>query len=142
MENLYRLEIRSGKKVFTKPRHDSTKGNTQGGEQGRADKECFRCGRSGHIRADCRAKTHLDGGPPKSAPKGKCAGNCEDERQETSQHVPLETIDLGSFEVLSNHGDTVEDDVVVHESSENDQCSFRHESNDRVKLTPKEGATL
>ena len=52
--------------------------------------------------------------------------------------MPLETIDLGSFEVLSNHGDTVEDDVVVHESSEIDQCSFRHESNDRVKLTPKE----
>ena len=52
--------------------------------------------------------------------------------------MPLETIDLGSFEVLSNHGDTVEDDVVVHESSENDQCSLRHESNDRAKLTPKE----
>ena len=81
-------------------------------EKGRTDKECFRCGRIGHIRADCRAKTHLDGGPPKSAPKGKSAGNCEDERQETSQHLPLETIDLGSFEVLSNHGDTVEDDVV------------------------------
>ena len=78
-------------------------------EKGRTDKECFRCGRIGHIRADCRAKTHLDGGLPKSAPKEKSAGNCEDEKQETSQHVPLETIDLGSFEVLSNHGDTVED---------------------------------
>ena len=32
--------------------------------------------------------------------------------------MPLGTIDLGSFEVLSDHGDTVEDDVVVDESSE------------------------
>ena len=38
---LYRLEIRNGKKVFTKPRHDSTKSNTKGGRKGRTDKECF-----------------------------------------------------------------------------------------------------
>ena len=62
---LYRLEIRDGKKVFTKPRHDSSKGNTKSGGKGRTDKECFRCGRIGHIRADCRAKTRIDGGPPK-----------------------------------------------------------------------------
>ena len=41
-------------------------GNTKGGGKGRTDKECLRCGRIGHIRADCRAKTHLNGGPPKS----------------------------------------------------------------------------
>ena len=28
---LYRLEIRNGQKVFTKPRYDSSKGNTKGG---------------------------------------------------------------------------------------------------------------
>ena len=32
--------------------------------------------------------------------------------------MSLGTIDLGSFEVLSDHGDTEEDDVVVDESSE------------------------
>ena len=32
---LYRLEIRNGKKVFTKPRYGSTKGNTKGGGKGR-----------------------------------------------------------------------------------------------------------
>ena len=57
------------------------------------DKDCFCCGRIGHIRADCRAKTHLHGGHPKSAPKGKGAGSCEEEKPETSQNVPLETID-------------------------------------------------
>ena len=36
----------------------------------------------------------------------------------TSQNVPLGTIDLGSFEVLSDHGDAVEDDVDVNEFSE------------------------
>ena len=48
-EELYRLEIRNGKKVFTKPRHDSSKGNTKGGGKGRTDKECFRCGRICYI---------------------------------------------------------------------------------------------
>ena len=38
--------------------------------------------------------------------------------QETSENVPLGTIDLGSFEVLSDNGDTVEDDVVVESSEE------------------------
>ena len=58
---LYRLEIRNGRKVFTKSRHDSSKGNTKGGRKGRTDKECFRCGRIGHIGADCRAKTYIEG---------------------------------------------------------------------------------
>ena len=48
---LYRLEIKNGKKVFTKSRHDLSKSNTKGGGKGRTDKECFRCGRIGHIRA-------------------------------------------------------------------------------------------
>ena len=104
---LYRLEGRNGKKVFTKLRHDSIKGNTNGGGKGRTDKECFRCGRTGHIRADCTAKTHLNGGLPKSAPKGK--RGCEEEEEETSQNVPLGTIDLVYSEVLSDHGDTEED---------------------------------
>ena len=53
--------------------------------------------------------------PPKSAPKGKGVGSCEEEDPETSQNVPLGTIDLGSFEVLSDHGDTQEDDGDVDE---------------------------
>ena len=67
---LYRLEIRNGKKVFTKSRHEPSKG--KGRENGKTDKECFRCRRIGHIRADCRAKTHVNGGPPKiCAQKGR-----------------------------------------------------------------------
>ena len=114
---LYRLEIRNGKEVFTKPRHESSKGNTKGGGKGRTDKEGFFCGRIGHIRADFRAKTHINGGLPKSAPNGKGVGNCEEEDPEISQNVTLGIIDLGSFEVLSDHGDA-EDDGDVGEFSE------------------------
>ena len=103
---MYRLEIKNGKENFTKSRQDSSKSNTEGGGKGRTDKEYFRCGRIGHIRTNCRAKTHLNGGHPKAAPKGKGAESCEEEQPETSQHVPLVTIDLGSFEVLSDHGET------------------------------------
>ena len=108
---LYRLEIRNGKKVFTKSCHEPSKG--KGGGKGKTDKECFRCRRIGHIRADCRAKTHVNGGPPKSAPTGKSVGNCEDEETETSQNVPFGTIDLGSFEVLSDHGEEEEERMTM-----------------------------
>ena len=64
---------------------DSIKGNAKGRGKGRTDKECFRCGRIGH----CRAKTHLNGGLPKSAPRAKVVGSCEEEEQETSKNVPL-----------------------------------------------------
>ena len=113
---LYSLEIRNGKKVLTKSRHEPSKG--KGGGKSKTDRECFRCGRIGHIRADCRAKTHINGRPPKSAPKWKSVGNCEDEETETSQNVPLGTIDLGSFEVLSDHGDEMDDDESTHETTE------------------------
>ena len=93
---LYRLEIRNGKKVFAKSRHEPSKG--KGGGKGKTDRECFRCGRIGHIRADCRAdcraKTHINGRPQNLRPKGKRVGNCEDEETETSQNVPSRTIDL------------------------------------------------
>ena len=106
----YRLEIRNGKKVLTKPRYDSSNGNTKGGSK--TDKECFRCGRVGHIRADCRSKTHVSGGSPKSAPRGKGVGNCEEEK--TRNH--RKNVPMGKIE-LSDHGETTEDDVVVDESS-------------------------
>ena len=87
----------NGKKVFTKSRHEPSK--FRGGGKGKTDKECFCCGRIGHIRADCRAKTHVNGGPTQNLrPKGKGVGDCEDEETETSQNVPSGTIDLGSFE--------------------------------------------
>ena len=54
----------------------------------------------------------------KSAPKVKGVGRCQDEETETSQNVPMWTIDLGSFEVLSDHGDEVDDDVSSCETTE------------------------
>ena len=77
-------------------------------EEGRVKlTESFRCGRIGHIRADCRAKPHINGRVPNFAPKRKSVGNCKDEETVTSQNVPLETIDLGSSEVLPDHGKEV-----------------------------------
>ena len=40
-------------------------------------------------------KTHVNGELPKSAPKWRSFGNCEDEETETSQNVPLRTIEFG-----------------------------------------------
>ena len=60
---LYRLETKDGKKTITKAPRGAGKGGGKGGKGG--DRECYRCGRMGHIRADCRAKSHVKGGPPK-----------------------------------------------------------------------------
>ena len=38
---LCRLEIRNGKKVFTKPRYDSREGNTEGGRRAQQSKNVF-----------------------------------------------------------------------------------------------------
>ena len=80
---LYRLDIRNGKKVFTKSRHEPSKG--KGGGKGKTDKECFRCVRIGDIRADCRARTHINVGPAKSAPKGTSVENCVDEETDVTK---------------------------------------------------------
>ena len=93
--------VRNGKEVFTGSRHDPSKGKGRG--KGKIDRECFRCGR---IE-----------GPPKSAPKGKSVGNCEDEEIETSQNVPLGTIDWGSFEALADNGDEVDVDESTNETA-------------------------
>ena len=105
-----------GNKVFTKSRPDSSKG--KGGGKGKIDRVCFRCGIIGHFTTDCKTKTLINGGSPKSATQGKSVGNCEDEGTETSQHVPMETIDMGSFEVLSDHGDEVDTDEPTFETTE------------------------
>ena len=42
-------------------------------------------------------------------------------KTETSQNVPLGTTDLGFFEVLSHHGDEVEDDESTNETTERGQ---------------------
>ena len=49
---LFRLELRNGKKVSTTPRRDSSEGNTKGGEKSITYRECSRCGLVGHIRGD------------------------------------------------------------------------------------------
>ena len=114
---LYRLEIRNGKKVFTKSRHEPSKG--KGGEKGKTDRECFRCGRLGHTRADCRAKTHINRRPTKTAPEGKSVGNCKDEEPRPHKMCHwVETIDLRSFEVLSDHGDEMDGDESTFEITE------------------------
>ena len=51
-------------------------------------------------------------------PGEKGFGNCEKEKQKSSKNVSVGIIDLGSFQVLSHHGETKEDNVVVDESSE------------------------
>ena len=81
---IIRLDIRNGKKVFTETRYDANKNSVSGGGEGKPDKKCFRCGHTGHMRADCNAKTHVNGGPPQSAPKRRTVGNCEEEKNKKS----------------------------------------------------------
>ena len=51
--------------------------------------------------------------------------NCEEEEQEILQNVPLDAVDLVSFEVLSDHSDTIVDHGVVLDVVLRSLCYFR-----------------
>ena len=112
---LSRLEIRSGKKVFTKSRPDPSRG--KGGGKGKTN----------NVSAEDALVTFEQIAEPKLISmedhqnlrqKGRMLEIGEDEETETSQNVPLGTIDLVSFEVLSDRGDEVEDDESTNETKE------------------------
>ena len=54
-----------------------------GGKEGKTDHRCFPvvsgAGALATLVLDCRAKAHVNGGPPKSALRGNGVGNCQDE---------------------------------------------------------------
>ena len=83
------------------------------------DKECTQCGRVGHIRADCRDKTHVNGEDLRNLrPREKVL---EIVRKKSTNHRKMchwALLIWVLFEVLSDHGETIEDDVVVDESSD------------------------
>ena len=64
-EWIMKIDIKNGqkKKVWTKV------GAKGGGKGGRLPIECYRCGRPGHIRGDCKAHKHINGGEPKEYKK-------------------------------------------------------------------------
>ena len=112
---LYRLEIRNGKKVFSGSRPDPAKAK----EEGRVKliENVFAVDALVSLEQIAAPNSHPTGETHNLRPTGKCVRNCEDEETETSQNVPLETIDLGSFEVLSDHGE-VDVDESTHETTE------------------------
>ena len=104
---LYRLEIKNRKGILTCPRAKAaTKVEAR---KVKLTQNVTSAGALATSELDCRAKSHVNGGPRKSAHRGNGIGNCQDEEQETHGHVPLSTIELRSFEVLSDHGHTTED---------------------------------
>jgi hypothetical protein len=57
-----------------------SKGGGKGGQPDYSDRECYRCGRTGHIRANCSALKHKNGGAckePRAAMKS-CEEDAED----------------------------------------------------------------
>ena len=100
---LYRLEIRNRKKVFTKSRPDPSKG--KGGGKGKTYREMF------PLWTDWSHSSRLQSQRPRQWRTPKiCA-----QREECWK---LGTIHLGSFEVLSDHGDEVQDDEPTNETTE------------------------
>jgi hypothetical protein len=68
------------------------KGKAKGGK-GEDSRECYRCGRFGHIRPNCTAKGHASGGPCKEMKKR--IGNLEEE----DEGEECTSLDICMFEV-------------------------------------------
>lgn len=101
--DLLRLEKRDGKRVAVKVPPPQRGARTQGRE-----KECYRCGRKGHIRPHCNWSTHLDGGPPRPAPTPKAkstkgANNLEEQ-------IEFASLDLCALEPAPADEDDDEDE--------------------------------
>ena len=60
-------------------------------------KDVFVCGRICHIRADCRAKTRVNGGPPKSATRRKGVGHFLRKKSKTHRKLCHWALLMGSF---------------------------------------------
>ena len=106
---LYRLEIKNRKGILIVSQgKGSHKG---GGKEGKTDTECYQCGarwpHQSSIAEPNPTSTEVLRSQLSVAMNG--VGNCQDEEQETHGHVPLRTIELGSFEVVSDYGHTTED---------------------------------
>jgi len=95
---LYRLERRDGKVKMIKA------GTGKGA--GRGARKCFRCGREGHIRPDCNAKTHIDGGAPRPPPRTKGAGSLDTDVAPAANgeesNVGLGLLELNALAVAGN----------------------------------------
>ena len=88
--DLLRLEKRDGKRVAVKVSSPQQRGARP---QGR-EKECFRCGRKGHIRPNCNWSTHKDGGSPRPAPPPK-------DKNTKGANSLEEQIDFGSLDICA-----------------------------------------
>ena len=111
---LYRLEIRNGRKVFTESRHEPSKG--KGGGNGKTDRERFRCGC--HIRADCRARTHINGEHPNLRPKGKMLEIVRTKKQRPHKMCHWGPSIWGPLRYCPDRGDEMDDDESTYETKE------------------------
>ena len=104
---LYRSEIRNGKKVFTK-------------EEGRVKLTENDSAVDALVTSEQIAEPKLTsmGDPQNLRLKGKVLEIARTKKTKTSQNVPWRTIDVGSFEVLSDHGDEVDGDESRCEATE------------------------
>ena len=71
-----------------------------------------------HKSRFAEPETHINGDSQNLRPKGKVLEIVRTKQTETSQNVPLGTIGLGSFEVLSDNGDEMDVDESTNETTE------------------------
>ena len=101
------------------PVRRSPKGTGKGkGTEGpdKSKRECFRCGRVGHERRDCRASRHVNGGAVKPHPRDKPAGNLEEESGDGDAEVGL--LEINSFDVERLDADSAGDETVPREPTD------------------------
>ena len=72
------------------------KGKGKSGGKG-DDRQCYRCGKYGHISPDCKSTLHADGGPLREKPKAK--------ELELSPDAPTEAVNAQTLELGFGNGE-------------------------------------
>lgn len=92
---VYRLEKKNGKQYAVKrPAAAASTRRPASFNSDRPQRECYRCGRVGHVQSHCTWATHKNGGPPKERPAPRTQANHveKDEGEHGAVQVPERVI--------------------------------------------------
>ena len=116
---LFKIEARDGRKErIWKQNTFQRKGKGKG--KGKTEPECYRCGRPGHIRADCVAKTHRNGGAPKEF-------NRKLNNLEEGSEVECEVLDICALDAITG--------ALYFKSDDDDESVDREDVEERLQTT-------
>lgn len=137
---LFKIELKNGQRFRRKI-------NPKGKGKGKEDRECYRCGKLGHIAVNCRSTKDAKGNPvTPQRPRRNAAGNVEEEPEAKAlASTEKAEIEIGGLEDI-NHLEIAEsedrDDDAMFDWDELDKISLNAIDDEEEPWVGGEGASF